>query len=128
MVLQLFTTDTVIEIHEGVINSVELQGLAKDKSLEGALGRIDHRIQYGVIRDVYDLAATYAVVIAQGHIFNDANKRTAYACMETCLSLHDIHIPFDTEEVGDLVIKVAQGHVDEDESATWLRRKKISDS
>jgi death-on-curing protein len=29
------------------------------------------------MNDVFDVAAMYAVAIARGHVFNDANKRTA---------------------------------------------------
>lgn len=125
MELVLLSVEQVIQLHDAVINPSELQGLAGSKSLEGALSRIDFRIAYGVINDLYDLAATYAVALAQGHVFNDGNKRTAYASMELCLCLNGESIEFDTVEVGDLIIKVAQGHMDESELATWLRNKRI---
>ncbi len=125
MKLKLLSVASVIELHDRVLNPGELEGLAGSKSLEGALSRIDFRISYAVIQDEFDLAATYAVAIAQGHVFNDANKRTAHAAMELCLYMHDVHIGFTTEEVGDLIIKVAQGLVDEGELGTWLRTKKI---
>ena len=118
---QLFTIAEVIAIHDRAIATKELAGLAVGKSLDGALGRIEHRIQYGVITDVFDLAATYAMVIAQGHVFNDANKRTAYACMNLCLIKHGIRIACETEAVGAVIIKVAKGHMDERELADWLR-------
>ncbi len=121
----LLTVGQVVKLHDSVINPGELQGLAGGKSLEGTLSRIDFRIAYGVIEDVFDLASTYAIAIAQGHVFNDANKRTAYEAMELCLHLHGEHIEFDTKEVGDVIIKVAQGHMDEGELAMWLRRKHI---
>lgn len=121
----LLTVGQVVKLHDSVINPGELQGLAGSKSLDGALSRVEFRILYGVINDIFDLAATYAVVLAQGHVFNDANKRTAYQAMEMCLHLHGEHIEFDTKEVGDVIIKVAQGHMDEGELATWLRQKHI---
>ncbi len=120
---QLFTTAEVIALHDRVITVDELQGFAIGKSLDGALGRIEHRVQYGVIIDVFDLAATYAMVIAQGHVFNDANKRTSYACMNLCLIRHGVRIPFNVVMVGEVIIKVAQGHMDERELAEWLRAK-----
>ena len=101
------------------------KGLQEGKSLEGALSRIDFRINYGIINDVFDLAAMYAVAISQGHTFNDANKRTAYATMELCLHIHGEQIIFNVKEVGDVIIKVAQGHMDESELATWLRMERI---
>ena len=114
--------EDVVLIHEAVINPQELQGMARDKSLDGALSRVDHRIHYGMVNDLYDLAATYAVVIATGHVFNDANKRTAYQVMRTCLDINGIEVDFDSEDIGGQIIKAAKGQLDETELAMWLRR------
>ena len=45
----------VVEIHEFVIEGHELQGIARDKSIEAIIGRIDNRIAFGMIRDVFEL-------------------------------------------------------------------------
>lgn len=111
----------VIHIHDLVLNAGELTGLAKDKSLSGALSRVDFRLSYGLINDAYDLAAAYAVVIATGHTFNDANKRTAYAIMDLCLFLNGIELDVDSKTIGDTIIQVAQGRMDEMDLAKWLR-------
>ena len=74
-----------------------------------------------MISDAYDLAACYACFLAVGHVFNDANKRTAFACMDVCLSLNDVVLVYEHEEAGDLIIKSAQGIVDEIELSAWLR-------
>lgn len=119
----ILSSADVLVIHEHVINPGELQGIAKDKSLEAGIIQVDNRIQYGLIRDVYDLAATYAVVIAVGHVFNDANKRTAYRAMTLCLDLNGISPVFEVEEIGPIIIKVAQGLMDEVELAQYLRQQ-----
>ena len=111
----------VVEIHDQVISPNELQGLAKNKSIEAIIARIDNRISFGMIRDVQELAACYACYIAVGHAFHDANKRTAFACMDTCLSLNGIELSYETTEAGDQIIRGAQGIVDEMELAVWLR-------
>ncbi len=121
MAWKLFTADEIIAIHDEAINPGELQGLARDKSIEGALGRVENRLAYGMIDDVVTLAAVYAVAIATGHVFNDANKRTAYRVMRTCLYANGIDFDFDKKEIGDLIISVAQGNIDEDALADWLR-------
>ena len=121
MAWKLFTADEIIAIHDRVINPGELQGLARDKSIEGALGRVENRLAYGMIDDAIALAAVYAVAIATGHVFNDANKRTAYRVMRTCLYANGIDFDFDKKEIGDLIISVAQGNIDEDALAEWLR-------
>lgn len=111
----------VLNIHAKVINQQELQGLIGNKSLEAIIHRIENRTQYGLIGDVYDLAATYAVVFAVDHVFNDANKRTAVIAMDTVLRRNGINLKFDTEIFGQVIIKVAQGIVDETELARHLR-------
>lgn len=121
MEFRLLHVEEVLLLHDAVLNAGELEGLAKDKSLEGALSRVDFRLRYGMISDVYDLAAMYAVAISQAHAFNEANKRTAHAAMEYILVSHRIVIDFDVEQVGDIIIKTAQGQLDEDELAAWLR-------
>lgn len=122
--MYLLSENDVVHIHDLVLNAGELTGQAKDKSLSGALSRIEFRFSYGLIRDVYDLGATYAVVLATGHLFNDGNKRTAFRCMDVVLRLHDIQPKWETEAVGQKMISVAQGQVDEVELAAWLRSLK----
>ncbi len=115
------TVEIVMEIHDDVLNPGELRGLALDKSLAGALGRVENRLAYGLIGDMFDLAASYAMSIAQGHCFNDGNKRTAYRSMEVCLEANGIEPQWNTEEVGQIIIRVAQGLMDEGALAEWLR-------
>ena len=119
--MKFLSQTDVIEIHDLVISQNELQGLAGDKSLEAVIARIGNRMSFGMINDEFDLAACYACFLAVGHVFNDANKRTAFACMDVCLSLNDIELIYDHQEVGDLIIKAAQGIVDEIELSAWLR-------
>ena len=117
----LLTTQDVTLLHDDALNPGELVGLAKNKSLEGALGRVDFRLQYGSIQDEYDLAAAYVVAIAQAHAFNDANKRTAFAALDMCLLINGIKVEWNMIEIGPVIIEVAQGNVDEQELARWLR-------
>ena len=112
----------MIEIHDLVISENELQGLAGDKSLDAVFARIENRMSFGMIIDPFDLAACYACFLAVGHVFNDANKRTAFACMDICLSLNDVELVYDHEEVGVLIVNTAQGIVDEIELSAWLRQ------
>lgn len=120
----LTLTPAQVEIlHDLVLNPGELPGRARDKSLEGALARVDNRVAYGMIGDVFDLAAAYAAAIAQGHCFNDANKRTAYRAMIVVLHLNGVTIRHDTAEIGDLIIALAQGRIADSDLADWLRAR-----
>lgn len=117
----LLTVEDVEYLHEQVLYAGELQGLAGHKSLASTLARIENRLAYGLIADVYELAATYAVALAVGHVFHDGNKRTAFTAMNICLVLNGVEPTFDVMEAADLLIEVAQSRVDELALAQWLR-------
>ena len=121
MTFRLLTPELVEAIHDAVLNTGELQGRALNKSLEGALARVDNRLAYGMIDDAFALAAAYAIAVAQGHCFNDANKRTAHQSMDVCLDLNGIQITWTATEIGPIIIRAAQGLLDEGELAHWLR-------
>lgn len=123
MSLHLLTPALVESIHDAVLNPGELQGRAMNKSLEGALARVENRLVYGMINDAFELAAAYAVAIAQGHCFNDANKRTAHQSMDVCLDLNGIQITWTATDIGPAIIRAAQGLLDEGELAHWLRTR-----
>ena len=121
MTYRLLTPELIEAIHESILNPGELQGRARDKSLDGALARVTNRLAYSLVTDVFDLAAAYALAIARGHCFNDGNKRTAFQAMDVCLDLHGVQIAWNTENVADVIIRAAQGLVDEPTLADWLR-------
>lgn len=123
MSFQLLSEEVVDEIHDSVLNPGELPGRARDKSLAGALARVENRLAYGMIEDAFDLAAMYAVAIAQGHCFNDANKRTAFRAMNAALMLNGARIAWTVEEIGPVIVQVAQGRMDSDALAAWLRAR-----
>jgi len=118
----LLSVEHIIAIHEEVLEPSELQGLAGDKSLEGALSRVDNRLKYGLIDDIYSLAASYAVAISQAHCFNDGNKRTAFQVMDLILDLNGVNAVWDVEEVGQKIVLLSQSKLDEVDLAQWLRR------
>ena len=118
----LLSVDHIIAIHNEVLELNELQGMAGDKSLEGALSRVDNRLNYGLINDIYSLAASYATAISQAHCFNDGNKRTAFQVMDLILDLNGIHAIWDVEEVGQKIVLLSQSKLDETDLAQWLRR------
>lgn len=123
--MKFLDSSDVIEIHDLVIGRNELQGMAGNKSLDAVLVRIENRMSFGLISDEFDLAACYACFLAIGHVFNEANKRTAFACMDICLSLNGVDLNYDHIEVGNLIIRAAQGIVDEVEFSAWLRSQAL---
>jgi death on curing protein len=123
MTYALLSVELVDDLHDAVLNPGELPGRAQYKSLDAALARVDNRLAYGMINDIFDLAAAYAVAIARGHCFNDGNKRTAFRVMDACLVLNGITISWNTEEIGQIIIRCAQGLMADGDLADWLRRK-----
>jgi death on curing protein len=123
MTYQTLSVALVEAIHDAVLNPGELPGRALDKSLEGALARVDNRLAYGMIEDVFDLAAAYAIAISQGHCFNDGNKRTAHQAMDVCLDLNGVQITWSAEDIGQTIIRAAQRQLDEVQLAQWLRQR-----
>jgi death-on-curing protein len=60
----LLSVDHIIAIHDKVLKFNELQEMAGDKSLEGALSRLEDRLNYGLIDDICSLAAPFATTIS----------------------------------------------------------------
>lgn len=123
MNFHLLSPEWVEAIHDATLNPGKPPGRARDKSLEAALARVDNRLVYGMINDVFDLAAAYTVAIARGRCFNDGNKRTAYRTMHICLDLNGITIDWNTVEVGQTIIRCAMGQMEDGDLADWLRAK-----
>ena len=121
MNLVTLSAEIVELIHDDVLNPGELQGRALDKSLEGALARVDNRLAYGLVEDIFDLAAHTAEAIAQGHCFNDGNKRTAFRSLYAVLGLNGLEPDFETEVIADKIILLAQSKLSAEVLAAWLR-------
>ncbi len=117
----LLDAGLVEAIHEAVLNPGELAGVSRDRPLASALARVENRLAYGMVGDVFDLAAAYAVAIARGHCFHDANKRTAHQSMDVCLDLNGVEVTWRVEEIGPLIVRVAAGEVDGGDLAERLR-------
>ena len=123
MMFVLLTVNDVVAINDHVMSDHELQGLAGGKFLDGALGRVENRLNYGLITDVFDLGASYAAAISQAHCFNDGNKRTAFQVMDVVLDLNGVQMAWDTEVIGQKMVLLAQSKLDDVSFAEWLREE-----
>lgn len=121
----VLNVDQVIALHDGIIESNELQGLAKDKSLDAVIDRVHNRLRYGFITDICDLAACYATFIAKGHCFNDANKRTAATSLYFVMVINGLDADFSDLSLAKWIVDVATDKKSEIELAAWLRNKII---
>lgn len=107
----------VIDIHDLILSTEPgLEGDHGVGPIEGALARVENRIHYQDLDDVFEIAAMYAVAIARGHVFNDANKRTALVTALTYLALQGVELsrePF----LEEIMVWVAEGVLDVEELA-----------
>ena len=75
----MISADDVRLIHDRILETEEgLPGEPRVGVLEGAIARIDRRLEYlPQSLDIFDVAALYAVAIAKAHAFNDGNSERA---------------------------------------------------
>jgi death-on-curing protein len=94
---------------------------APDKGkLEGALARIDNAISYEGLDDVFEIAAKYALEIAQAHALSDANKRTGLMVTLEYLSLNDYEVNIERELMADAMVDLVLGTLSEKQFADLL--------
>jgi death-on-curing protein len=111
----------LIEIHKNVIEPNEIQGLAMNKSLSAVLARLQNRLDFGLITDVFHYAACMGIFIAKAHCFNDANKRTAAAALHLILIAHECKPKIENTDLGDWIVKSVVNELSEEDLAGLLR-------
>lgn len=120
MIEDLLDAARVSEIHDLILSTeTGRHGDYGVGALEGALARISSKVDYEGMEDVFDIAAMYAVAIAKGHVFVDANKRTGLVTALTYLSIQGIDIPRD-EQLEEMMVDIADGTMDEKEFSAML--------
>jgi len=110
--------DVQIATHGG------LAGLRDAGLLESALARPRHRHAFGE-EDFFALAASLTFGIARNHPFLDANKRTAWSCGRTFLLLNGIRLVPDRAQAVEIMVRLAEGALDEAGFADWLRSQPV---
>jgi death-on-curing protein len=90
--------------------------------LSSALARPLNLLAYVEDSDIAALAAAYAFGIAKNHPFVDGNKRTALVVMRTFLLINGYGFTASAEDKYTTFIALADGSLDEDELAEWIRK------
>ena len=93
--------------------------------LDSALARPLNRADYGD-PDIAELAAVYALAIAQNHPFVDGNKRTAYVALEVFLRLNGCRFTVGDAEAVVMMLAMAAGELPDDEFIAWVRLNTIA--
>ena len=120
-------------VRDDVVRSVHRRQLAEHGGAEGvrdegllasALVRPKNRIADAEEPpDLAALAAAYATGLLRNHPFVDGNKRTAYVICRTFLLLNGFDFTATQEEKYLTFLRAAEGSLDEDQLAAWLRRR-----
>lgn len=123
MNFKALTLSDILDIHDLVLkHSAGLPGVCPDMSLDGALHRINDQEFYASVTDLFEIAALYGIVIAQGHVFTDANKRTAFISMCSFLEINGYSFEAQETEAADVMVKVAEKKISYLELAEWLKK------
>ncbi|KPP99703.1 MAG: toxin-antitoxin system Doc family toxin component [Bacteroidetes bacterium HLUCCA01] len=72
--------------------------------------------------DIFHMAAAYGYHICQNHPFLDGNKGTALIAMYMFLFVNGYQIALDKKSLYALVMGVANGEIDKDQLADFLRK------
>jgi death-on-curing protein len=96
-------------------------GLRDAGLLESALARPQHVWTYEPDADLAALAAEYGFGLARNHAFLDGNKRVAFVATNVFLIMNGLEIEASEPQVVDTMLRVAQGDLDCDAFAAWIR-------
>ncbi|MGJ3355146.1 type II toxin-antitoxin system death-on-curing family toxin [Providencia sp. Je.9.19] len=112
----------VIAFHDRILQRFPgVSGMADVGRAEALIYRVQNRTHYENITDIIELAATYWVAIARGHIFHDGNKRTAFFVTMTFLYRNGIKIRDNDCTLENLTVEAATGEKTVDQLAQCLR-------
>ncbi|HZD06266.1 MAG TPA: type II toxin-antitoxin system death-on-curing family toxin, partial [Longimicrobiales bacterium] len=97
-------------------------GLRDPGLLESALARPRHAWVYREQElDLPALAAEYAFGLIKNHPFLDGNKRIGFVAANVFLMLNGLEIEVYEPGAVDAVLRVADGGLDKDGLAAWIR-------
>lgn len=112
----------VIDLHDRILQVLPgVQGMPDSGRAEAIIHRVQNRLHYENVTDVFELAATYWIAISRGHIFVDGNKRTSFFVTMLFLARNGIGVHDNGTLLEDLTVEAATGSVDVQSLAEQLR-------
>ena len=112
----------VLNIHQDEINSFGgTSGIRDEGLLDSALAQAQATFGGELLHPtIYDQAAAYLYHLAMNHPFIDGNKRTAFAVMDTFITLNGYSLNLSQEQAYNLVIQVVQKQISKEELSAFL--------
>src|SRR5471030_28089 len=100
----------VIALHDRILQRLPgIIGMPDPGRADAIIYRVQNRCHYEGITDIFELAATYWVAVARGHIFYDGKKRTAFLVTVTFLYREGIAIRDNDTMLENLTVAAATG-------------------
>lgn len=115
MILHL-TEDQILEIHREALENDEPHGVLDFDALSACVSRP----QNGYFVTVYECAAALLAGLAQRHVFQQGNKRTAWMSCVVFLEMNHVEITCDDDEAIEFVLWVVLQKPTVNEVAMWI--------
>lgn len=112
----------VLDIHQDEINSFGgTSGVRDEGLLDSALAQPQATFGGELLHPtIHEQAAAYLYHLAMNHPFIDGNKRTAFAVMDTFITLNGYSLNLSQEQAYNLVIQVVQKEISKEELSAFL--------
>ena len=112
----------VLDIHQDEINSFGgTSGVRDEGLLDSALAQPQATFGGELLHPtIGEQAAAYLYHLAMNHPFIDGNKRTAFAVMDTFITLNGYSLNLSQEQAYNLVIRVVQKEISKEELSGFL--------
>ncbi|QIR37439.1 type II toxin-antitoxin system death-on-curing family toxin [Tolypothrix sp. PCC 7910] len=119
---RFLSTSQVIKIHERQIEIFGgTTGIRDAGLLDSALAQPQATFGGELLHPtISDQAAAYLYHLAMNHPFIDGNKRTAFAVMDTFLTLNGYSLNLLADETYNMVIRVVQREISKEELSAFL--------
>ncbi|MEH2413421.1 type II toxin-antitoxin system death-on-curing family toxin [Nostoc sp.] len=119
---KFLTISQVLDIHQRQIQRFGgTSGVRDEGLLDSALAQPQATFGGELLHPtIHEQAAAYLYNLAMNHPFIDGNKRTAFAVMNTFITLNGYSLNLSQEQAYNLVIQVVQKEISKEELSVFL--------
>jgi death on curing protein len=119
---KFLTISQVLDIHQRQIQRFGgTSGVRDEGLLDSALAQPQATFGGELLHPtIHEQAAAYLYHLAMNHPFIDGNKRTAFAVMDTFITLNGYTLNLSQEQAYNLVIQVVQKEISKEELSGFL--------
>lgn len=120
--MKWISAQEVIAFHDRILRYLPgVAGMPDAGRADAIIYRVQNRAHYEGVSNVFELAATYWVAIARGHIFNDGNKRTSFFVTMAFLRRNGVLVLDEGTELEELTVQAATGEKTVEQLSAILR-------